>query len=219
MIYGHFFLLWRVKGVKNDPSLYKIDFMNTLILTLHTNSQSFFTEMLGLVPLLENMSPYEIHVERKEGHRWGFTIHKEESTETDISSFHAISTPVRLGRLLDDISKIIFQEEKSIRRPLKEIDLGIYTLWPREGILEDIQSKKKTVLTEKEQDILLCLYQQPQHLIKKETLLEIVWGYGQNIETHTLETHIYRLRQKVELNPSNPTWLVTTEEGYKLNLS
>jgi DNA-binding response OmpR family regulator len=52
----------------------------------------------------------------------------------------------------------------------------------------------------------------------RQVLLNEVWGYNSAVTTHTLETHIYRLRQKIEAAPSAPSLLLTVEGGYKLNL-
>lgn len=123
-----------------------------------------------------------------------------------------VKLPVRLGTVLDVIQKEVLSSASS-----KNIYMGDHILKPRDLLL--VQPDKETVLTEKERDILLCILGEPSHMISKEGLLQKVWGYGENIETHTLETHIYRLRQKIEENPATPTFLVTTEDGYKLSLS
>lgn len=71
-------------------------------------------------------------------------------------------------------------------------------------------------LTEKERDILLRLHQAGAAGVDRATLLEDVWGYQAGIETHTLETHIYRLRQKIEDDPAKPALLLTDQNGYVL---
>lgn len=75
---------------------------------------------------------------------------------------------------------------------------------------------KTTPLTERERDVLLALYSAPEATLTRAELLRDVWGYVPGLETHTLETHIYRLRQKIEDDPSRPHILVTTEAGYTL---
>jgi DNA-binding response OmpR family regulator len=74
----------------------------------------------------------------------------------------------------------------------------------------------KIRLTEKETSILKFLYRAGEKVVTREVLLHEVWGYNANVTTHTLETHIYRLRQKVEKDPSNAELLVTEMGGYKL---
>ncbi|MBL4803715.1 MAG: winged helix-turn-helix domain-containing protein [Alphaproteobacteria bacterium] len=72
-------------------------------------------------------------------------------------------------------------------------------------------------LTEKETAILRYLNGQ-QDDVTKDELLQAVWEYAEDVETHTLETHIYRLRQKIEDDPANPQIVVTTEKGYRLKV-
>ena len=74
----------------------------------------------------------------------------------------------------------------------------------------------KVRLTEKETAILRYLYRAGQRPVSRETLLQEVWGYNSGVTTHTLETHIYRLRQKFEKDAATPAILVTEAGGYKL---
>ena len=74
----------------------------------------------------------------------------------------------------------------------------------------------KLKLTEKETAILRFLYRAGQKVVGRDVLLAEVWGYNTDVSTHTLETHIYRLRQKIESNPSCPRILVTAPDGYRL---
>src|SRR5207249_12211298 len=74
----------------------------------------------------------------------------------------------------------------------------------------------KVCVTEKETAILRYLYRAGQRPVSPETLLQEVWGYNSGVTTHTLETHIYRLRQKVEKDAGTPAILVTEAGGYKL---
>ncbi|MDG2294137.1 MAG: helix-turn-helix domain-containing protein, partial [Paracoccaceae bacterium] len=53
-------------------------------------------------------------------------------------------------------------------------------------------------------------------IVARDTLLHEVWGYNANVTTHTLETHIYRLRQKIEPDPTRASLLITESGGYKL---
>jgi DNA-binding response OmpR family regulator len=73
-------------------------------------------------------------------------------------------------------------------------------------------------LTEKETSILRYLYRAGQRPVPRETLLQEVWGYNSGVTTHTLETHIYRLRQKIENDAAAPAILVTEAGRYKLVL-
>ncbi|MEQ9126355.1 MAG: response regulator transcription factor [Alphaproteobacteria bacterium] len=87
---------------------------------------------------------------------------------------------------------------------------------PGAKLLVDESAKKKVHLTDKETSILRYLYRAGRRPVSRETLLNEVWGYNPGVTTHTLETHIYRLRQKIESDPSNAEILVTEPGGYKL---
>jgi DNA-binding response OmpR family regulator len=92
--------------------------------------------------------------------------------------------------------------------------IGPYTFRPSAKILLDPDAKKIR-LTEKETNILKFLYRCGE-TVPRETLLHEVWGYNPAVTTHTLETHIYRLRQKIEANPADARILVTESGGYRL---
>ncbi|MDC1412772.1 response regulator transcription factor [Amylibacter sp.] len=93
-------------------------------------------------------------------------------------------------------------------------NIGSYVFKPNSKVLE---SKNKSIrLTEKENDILKFLYQNLKTIVSRETLLHEVWGYNSKVTTHTLETHIYRLRQKIEIDPANACFLITERGGYRL---
>ena len=93
--------------------------------------------------------------------------------------------------------------------------LGPYTFKPAMKMLID-GKERKIRLTEKETNILKFLYRASEGVVPREVLLHEVWGYNAGVTTHTLETHIYRLRQKIEPDPSNARLLVTESGGYKL---
>ena len=94
--------------------------------------------------------------------------------------------------------------------------IGPYSFRPSAKLLIDEARNKKVRLTEKETAILKYLYRTGGRMVKRETLLNEVWGYNAGVTTHTLETHVYRLRQKVEIDPSNAQILVTDPGGYRL---
>jgi len=93
--------------------------------------------------------------------------------------------------------------------------LGPYTFKPAMKLLLT-EDDRKVRLTEKETNILKFLYRAGESVVPRDTLLHEVWGYNAGVTTHTLETHIYRLRQKIELDPSNVSLLVTESGGYRL---
>lgn len=118
-------------------------------------------------------------------------------------------TPVRLGTILDRIQQI--QAQPAVR---EQINIGPYSL--DETTLSLKRNGTMIRLTEKETEILKILVHANGRVVKKEDMLRGVWGYAENVETHTLETHIYRLRQKIEEDPASPKILLTQGAGYRL---
>ncbi|MBT4895393.1 MAG: response regulator transcription factor [Rhodobacteraceae bacterium] len=95
--------------------------------------------------------------------------------------------------------------------------LGPYTFKPSIKILVTADDKKIR-LTEKETNILKFLYRATEQVVPRDILLHEVWGYNASVTTHTLETHIYRLRQKIEPDPGKASILITENGGYRLSL-
>ncbi|MFN4024358.1 MAG: response regulator transcription factor [Hyphomonas sp.] len=94
-------------------------------------------------------------------------------------------------------------------------EIGPYEFRPSMKVLRTKEGRRIR-LTEKETEILKYLYRAGGKPVARETLLSEVWGYNAAVTTHTLETHIYRLRQKVEPDPSNAQLLLTETGGYRL---
>ncbi|MEM7643520.1 MAG: winged helix-turn-helix domain-containing protein, partial [Pseudomonadota bacterium] len=90
-----------------------------------------------------------------------------------------------------------------------------YTFKPAQKMLVT-EDEKKIRLTDKETNILKFLYRANDGTVARDVLLQEVWGYNAEVTTHTLETHIYRLRQKIEPDPTNVRLLVTESGGYRL---
>ena len=95
--------------------------------------------------------------------------------------------------------------------------IGPYTFRPSAKLLEEPTRKRRIRLTEKEAAILKFLYRAGSKPVARQVLLNEVWGYNAAVTTHTLETHIYRLRQKIEPDPANARLLVTEGGGYRLD--
>lgn len=125
-------------------------------------------------------------------------------------------TPLRLGQVMDDIC--YFSGQKTIKKFLEPVKIGTFEIDPQYYILTNISTGDVVQLTEKEQDILLYLHAQKDHFATRQDLLNKVWNYAEGVETHTLETHIYRLRQKIERDSATPSFLVTKDDGYFLNI-
>ncbi len=126
-----------------------------------------------------------------------------------------ITKPFRLGVLLARMRAQLRQHEQSEDAVFT---IGGYTFRPSAKLLHDVEANKKVRLTEKETAILKYLYQAGDKVVAREVLLDEVWGYNAGVATHTLETHIYRLRQKIEADPYEARLLVTEMGGYRLNL-
>ena len=123
-----------------------------------------------------------------------------------------ITKPFKFPVLLARIRAQLQQYEQSEDAILK---LGPYMFNPA-GKLLMTEAGNQIRLTEKETNILKFLYHTRERVIQRDTLLHEVWGYNAGVTTHTLETHIYRLRQKIETDPSNSSLLVTENGGYRL---
>jgi DNA-binding response OmpR family regulator len=120
--------------------------------------------------------------------------------------------PFRYPVLLKSIETQLHKFKKSENT---QYTIGNYVFKPNSKILESNEGRSIR-LTEKENNILNFLYKSSGNVINRETLLHEVWGYNSKVTTHTLETHIYRLRQKIEDDPSNACFLITKPGGYKL---
>ena len=94
--------------------------------------------------------------------------------------------------------------------------IGPYTFRPSQKVLVNDAARRKVHLTEKETAILKYLYRTGGQVVGREKLLGEVWGFNSAVTTHTLETHVYRLRQKIEKDPSRAEILVTEPGGYRL---
>jgi DNA-binding response OmpR family regulator len=123
-----------------------------------------------------------------------------------------VTKPFRFAVLLARIRSQLRQHEASEDAVFT---IGPYTFRPASKLLVSPKGSKVR-LTEKETAILRYLYRAGQRPVSREILLQEVWGYNSGVTTHTLETHIYRLRQKIERDAANPGILVTEAGGYKL---
>ncbi len=124
-----------------------------------------------------------------------------------------VTKPFRLGVLLARLRAQLRQHEQSEDAVFA---VGPYSFRPAAKLLVHGESQQKVRLTEKETAILKYLYRAGDKTVGRDQLLGEVWGYNAGVTTHTLETHVYRLRQKIEADPSNATILVTEPGGYRL---
>ncbi|MEE2761735.1 MAG: response regulator transcription factor [Pseudomonadota bacterium] len=124
-----------------------------------------------------------------------------------------ITKPFRIGVLIARLRAQIREHEQSEHAVFA---IGPYTFRPAAKQLLDNETNKMVRLTEKESSIIKYLFLAGERVVSRDILLDKVWGYNAGVTTHTLETHVYRLRQKIERNPSNAVLLVTEPNGYRL---
>jgi len=124
-----------------------------------------------------------------------------------------IAKPFRLSVLLARLRAQLRQHEQSEDAIFT---IGPYSFRPSAKLLLDATGRKKIRLTEKETSILKYLYRAGDRAVGRDALLNEVWGYNAGVTTHTLETHVYRLRQKIERDPAHAEILVTDPGGYRL---
>jgi DNA-binding response OmpR family regulator len=125
-----------------------------------------------------------------------------------------IAKPFRLAELLARMRaqlRVFDNSEDAV------FTIGPYLFRPSAKLLQDPIRARKIRLTEKEAAILKYLYRAGGQPVGRQILLNEVWGYNSAVTTHTLETHVYRLRQKIEPDPSHARLLVTEGGGYRLD--
>jgi DNA-binding response OmpR family regulator len=127
-----------------------------------------------------------------------------------------IAKPFRLNELLARLRaqlRVFDNTEDAV------FEIGPYTFRPASKLLTDVARARKIRLTEKEAAILKFLYRAGGRAVGRQVLLNEVWGYNNSVTTHTLETHIYRLRQKIEPDPTSVRLLITEGGGYRLEMT
>jgi DNA-binding response OmpR family regulator len=125
-----------------------------------------------------------------------------------------IAKPFRLNELLARVRaqlRVFDNSEDAV------FAVGPYQFRPSARLLLDLAKNRKVRLTDKEVGILKFLYRAGGRAVPRQILLNEIWGYSSAVSTHTLETHIYRLRQKIEADPGRPLLLLTENGGYRLN--
>ncbi|NCY23906.1 MAG: DNA-binding response regulator [Alphaproteobacteria bacterium] len=125
-----------------------------------------------------------------------------------------IAKPFRLNELLARLRaqlRVFDNSEHAV------FTVGPYLFRPASKQLVESGRNRKIRLTEKEAAILKYLYRAAGKPVPRQTLLNEVWGYNSAVTTHTLETHIYRLRQKIEPDPNDTRLLLTEGGGYRLD--
>ena len=135
------------------------------------------------------------------------------SFEGFTNSHHVIEKPFRIQFFLKKIdfvlAKISGSSDVSYR-------IGPFVFFPEKKVIK-FDDQTNIELTEKEVSILKCLLSHGEESVDREKLLKQVWNYNLGVTTHTLESHIYRLRQKLETDPSIPRLIISEGGGFKIN--
>ncbi|MBR1915884.1 MAG: winged helix-turn-helix domain-containing protein [Alphaproteobacteria bacterium] len=141
-------------------------------------------------------------------------LKKGDKKQPDTPFVKYISKPLQLSGFLNTLQSamsFIFSSNAGI------LSFNGYELSPLEKELKNTKTLQRIKLTEREVEMLLYLYKTKDKVTTKNDLLQEVWGYRADVSTHTVETHIYRLRRKVEKNDDWPVLISTENGGYKLN--
>jgi DNA-binding response OmpR family regulator len=180
------------------------------------------SEIIDLVILDINLPDLDgreaCKIMRRNGYKGPIVMLTGESSDADTilgldsGANDYVAKPFKFGVLLARVRAQLRQHEQSEDAVFK---IGPYTFRPGAKLLIRSDSRKVR-LTEKEASILKYLYRAGEQVVGRDVLLHEVWGYNPGVTTHTLETHVYRLRQKIERDPSQAKILVTETGGYKL---
>jgi DNA-binding response OmpR family regulator len=155
---------------------------------------------------------------RRQGHSMPVIMLTGATEETDVvrgldsGACDYIAKPFRAHELL---ARLHAQLRNFDRSEEAVFPVGPYTFRPAKKLLQDTAKNRRIRLTDKETAVLKFLYRS-ETAVNRQILMHEVWGYNSAVTTHTLETHIYRLRQKIEADPANPSLLVTEGGGYRL---
>jgi DNA-binding response OmpR family regulator len=157
---------------------------------------------------------------RRQGHKMPIIMLTGSADETDVvrglesGANDYIAKPFRTNELLARLRtqlRLFESSEDAV------YSVGPYTFRPAKKLLHEPVHNRRIRLTDKEAAILKFLYRSDSRPVDRQLLLHEVWGYNPAVTTHTLETHIYRLRQKMELHPKSPVLLLTENGGYRLS--
>ena len=131
------------------------------------------------------------------------------------SCFAIVVKPIIINELLSNIRTLLAKKLQ-----FNDLPISIRGHWfiPKKNLFQNLQGQS-IKLTEKETKIINFLYEGRGGVRSKDQLLRAIWGYDKTISTHTLETHIYRLRKKLEIKLDEKDIILKSSKGYFLNLS
>ena len=168
--------------------------------------------ILNLSQLEEDVKKIIKIFEKKNNHK-NIILYQDNNTEKSMENEHNImllTKPFKLKKLFNYL-KNIQNEEKQNEITIHLMEKLVFL--PFQKIIENKKTNIKQHLTEKESNLLKFIYQNKNSKISKKELLTNIWGINKNIETHTLETHLYRLKQKLCKIEPNLNFSVTNQNG------
>ena len=122
-----------------------------------------------------------------------------------------LEKPFKIVNLINDLQKLlntkVFQKSNILL-------MNHLKFLPYEKVLVNLKTQKKEHLTEKENKLLLYLYNNKNIEITKNDLLKAIWGVSESLNTHTLETHIYRLKQKIHKIEPKVSLILLKQNGF-----
>ena len=144
----------------------------------------------------------------------GFCAEADVVRGLDSGANDYIAKPFRFAELLARVRAQlrVFDDSKDAA-----FSIGSYTFHPAARLLEAVGKNQRIRLTTTEAALLKILYRASGRVVARKALVDDVWGIGAVVANHTLQTHIYRLRQKMEVNPASPRLLITDHDGYRLD--
>ena len=143
-----------------------------------------------------------------------FNADKSVSFGSSSDKYHYIEKPFKIQQFMKKIDFILAKISGSLDITHT---IGPFVFFPEKKTII-LNNQTKIELTEKEAGILKCLLNTDEEIVDKETILKQVWDYNPSVTTNTLETHIYRLRQKLEIDQSIPRLIMSKGGGFKINL-
>ena len=143
-----------------------------------------------------------------------FNAEKGASFGGTSDKYHYIEKPFKIQQFLRKIDYILAKISGLIDLTYT---LGPFEFFPEKKVII-LAGHRKIELTDKEVGILKCLLTTDKEIVDRETILKQVWDYNPDVTTHTLETHIYRLRQKLEIDQSIPRLIISKGGGFKINI-
>ena len=131
----------------------------------------------------------------------------------DAGASDVIVSPYRTGELR---ARLRAQIRAHANSAALVFQIGPYRFQPATRTLQNVTTGVTTRLTHKETEVLKYLNRSEGVPVARQTLLREVWGYKDGADSYTVESHVYRLRRKLEADPSRPRFLLNEEGGYRL---